>query len=121
MHASGGPRHRERREQRRVYDAVRRADRKLSGATRPAIRPGICEHLWRVSTDLLPLRDRFGIVFADVDCAIAGKDAGQPAPKISRLEDLCTFDGARAAELEALARPMAQGSLIERVLAGLRG
>ncbi len=112
---------RERREQRRVYDAVRRADRKLPGATRPAIRPGICERLWRVSTDLLPLRDRFGIAFADVDYAIAGKDAGQPAPKIGRLEDLCTFDGARAAELEALARPMAQGSLIARVLAGLRG
>jgi hypothetical protein len=112
---------RERLEQRRIYDAVRRADRKLPDATRPVIRPEISEHLWRVSTDLLPLRDRFGIEFPDVDYSIAGKDAGQPAPHIGRLDELCGYDVTRATMLEAWARDRLQPRWRERLARWLRG
>jgi hypothetical protein len=84
------------------------------------IRPEISEHLWRVSTDLLPLRDRFGIEFPDVDYSIAGKDAGQPAPHIGRLDELCSYDVTRATDLEAIARRLAKGNLFERATAMFR-
>ena len=70
----------------------------LGGQRRPRPLPALARLVDQSSTDLLWLRDRFGIVFAGVDYASI---AVQPSVQPTDVADICLIDGARKAALLA--------------------
>lgn len=66
---------------------------------RVRLRPGVAEAVRRASVDYLWLRDRFGIVFPEID--YANVDGTPPVPEMTRLslEDLIEVDFGRYDEL----------------------
>jgi hypothetical protein len=82
---------------------VEAADQALPGATRPRLRPQIADHLVRTNTELLALRDRFGLTFGDIDYSLVGQPAG-PLPPPRSVGDICAFDVERRDRIEETVR-----------------
>lgn len=87
--------------QKALVAAVQAADAALPSPTRPRLNPEVAAHMTRISTDLRDIRDRFGIIFPDVDYDIVGKADTAGAPPLRTVEDVCAFDRDRRDALEA--------------------
>jgi hypothetical protein len=110
---------REKRHKSALFRAVRKADSKVQGATKPRLNPAIEDWLTRINKDVLALRDERGIEFPGLDYSIVGVTEGMKPPPAERIADIVTFDAARADEIERQALKSSQ-SFLNRLLA-LRG
>ncbi|MBW6419753.1 hypothetical protein [Celeribacter sp. PS-C1] len=91
-------------ERNRLRKKVLEVDRKLSGFTRPKLLAKIADHIDYASTDLLWLRDEYGILFDHLDYArVTDRPEGHlPADQISDVFEI------NAERLSALEKVMAE-------------
>ncbi len=88
---------------RKLRRAIILADKSVQGATKPALKPQITESLTAQCTDLIRLRDDFGIEFSDIDYELIKENA--PAPfEVSQIEQLCYYDADRKENVFRLAQ-----------------
>lgn len=80
---------------------LRQEDLRLDGFSRPRLRPEIAEHVNRTAGDFLWLRDRFGLVFDDLDYDLIGTASTLDTAAITRVEQVCELDAARLDTLRA--------------------
>lgn len=83
---------------RRLIRALIAADADLGGARRPRLHEPVRRFIDHSSTDVLSLRDEYGVVFDGIDYAAVGTPQGHP-PAADSVEDLCEVDPERKAEL----------------------
>ncbi|MEM1377668.1 MAG: hypothetical protein AAGG69_09785 [Pseudomonadota bacterium] len=86
--------------QRKTARFVMKLDTELENPTKPKLRSAIAEHIIRLDSDLVVLRDRHQIEFSDVDYGIAGKLMPGAQPEANSVDDICHFDVDRAYELK---------------------
>lgn len=87
--------------QRLLTRIVKRIDELLPEPTKPVLRSEVAALVVHLNSDLLSLRDDYGLVFSDVDYDQASKGPEAVAPKIETVADLCHFDTARSADLQS--------------------
>ena len=101
-------------------DALRRAIEALEAAEgphRPTLHPEIARYVNGASVDLIWLRDRHGIVFADVDYDQIAGDLPRPPPPQS-IAEICPVDaGRRDRMLAAILEREAEAPWLDRMLA----
>lgn len=90
------------KEKRTLQSQVSRADKDLPGATRAHLNDEVSDYLTRINKELLPLRDKYGIEFSDIDYTMVGKIEGLNKPLVTSVNNICAFDFARRDELQAL-------------------
>ncbi|WP_417264323.1 hypothetical protein [Celeribacter sp.] len=86
-------------ERNRLRKKLLEADRKLSGFTRPKLLAEIADHIDYASTDLLWLRDKYGILFDDLDYTrISYRTVGELSAE--RISDVFEINAERLCALE---------------------
>lgn len=87
------------RDNRRLISYILLAEQQYGLFSRPTLRPEVAEYLDHASTDLLWLREQFGIEFSGLDYRrIAERD--NPWADARRVGDICQLDSARQTALQ---------------------
>jgi hypothetical protein len=97
--------------QRRIRIKVRRLDAQIPGATKPRLLPDAQARLIRQGSDLLRLRDEFGIVFPDLDYACIPANPQEDPVLPTRIDQIIAFDRERRDVLLAHLRETRTGLL----------
>ncbi|WP_434288751.1 hypothetical protein [Celeribacter sp. SCSIO 80788] len=91
------------RERNRYRKRLLAADERVSGAQRPKLLPEVAAYLDESSTDLLWLRERYGVIFEALDYERIGERPGWSGSS-ERIADLFEIDENRLQRLEAAMR-----------------
>ncbi len=83
---------------------LRRADEMLGSPLRPSLKQDVEAALVARSTDLLWLREEYGVLFDDVDYDIIGATGMPDLSIMSKLEEFCHIDQDRIAALREIAK-----------------
>lgn len=87
--------------QRKLTKAVKTFDERIPEPTKPLLHADIAAYITKINTDLIGLRDQYGIRFKDIDYSLVGQDLGGKVPIIQSVEDFCTVNEDRRDLLEA--------------------
>lgn len=95
--------------QRQLTKVVKRLDERIPEPTKPILHANVAAYVTKLNTDLIGLRDRYGIHFKDIDYSLVGQDPGGDAPIIQSVEDACTVNKERRDLLEAKVLKVLEG------------